>query len=98
MLAEYLSFGLWHCVQTIVAFSDIGIFLAYAGGPLHSDDAKGEVDGAGDIEAAVGDFLDASGLEAFLDAADAQQQAITEELLGDLSLDGHEPSSNSLQS
>ena len=73
------------------------IVLAYAGEPLYREDAQGEVDGAEDIEAAVGHFQDASGLEAFPDAADARRQAMTEELLGDLSLDGHEPSSNSLQ-
>ena len=74
-------------------------FLANAGEPLHSDSAEGEVDGAGDIHAAVGHFLNASGLEAFPDAADARQQAMTEELLGDLSLDnGNEPGSTSLQS
>ncbi len=81
-----------------MAFSDTGLFLANAGEPLHSDDATGEVDGAGDIVAAVGHFLDVSGLEAFPDAADAQRQAMTEELLGDLSLEGNEPSANSLQS
>ena len=72
--------------------------LAYADEPLHGEDASGEVDGAEDIQAAVGHFLDASGMDAFPAATDARRQAIAEELLGDLSLDGHEPSSNSLQS
>ena len=65
-----------------------GSSLACAGEFVHKADANGDDDGSEEgVQAAVDHFLDASGLESFPETPDAQRQAMTAELLGDLSLD-----------
>ena len=98
--------GPWelHCCYTVeMVQQPVVVVPFHDGASVHAgelpkgQDELGDGDSSADVHAAVGHFLDASGLEAFPDAADARRQAMATELLGDLSLEVAEPDPHSSQ-